>query len=95
MFFVPYICKTIKNVTIMKNLTPLQKLVSIGLNQEQVDLVLEFVRSQNDSSNDNEDDEHEDDGSGDYVCDCCDEPVNKEDWCFKCKDYVYTHNIND
>lgn len=40
-------------------------------------------------------DEHEQDGSGDYLCDCCNEPVNKEDWCFTCKDYVYVHHIND
>ena len=42
-----------------------------------------------------DEDEHEDNGSGDYLCDICDEPVNKEDWCFNCKDYVYTHHIND
>ena len=42
-----------------------------------------------------EEDEHEQDGSGDYVCDSCNEPVNKEDWCFTCKDYVHIHHIND
>lgn len=39
--------------------------------------------------------EHEMDGSGDYLCDCCNEPVNSEDWCFTCHSYVYAHHIND
>lgn len=39
--------------------------------------------------------DHEQNGSGDYLCDCCNEPVNTEDWCFSCKDYVYIHHIND
>lgn len=39
--------------------------------------------------------EHTQDGSGNYLCDCCNSPVNTEDWCFTCKDYVYIHKIND
>ena len=42
-----------------------------------------------------DEEEHIYDGSGDYLCDICNDPVNTEDWCFTCNSYVHIHHINE